>query len=360
VEIQVHCFGEPRPDAIHYATPDFASAFNPASQALAVNLQMSEALTDAEVVHSHTWYSNMAGHWASLAHKIPHIITAHSLEPRRPWKEEQLGGGYRLSSWAERTAYHSASAVIAVSNGMRDDILTVYPDIDPTRVHTVRNGVDTDIFAPRLDNDVYARLGIPAESPYAIFVGRITRQKGIAHLLRAWRDVPRDIGLIVAASSPDEPAIGAEVESLIHELQATRPNVVWIKEMLPIHDLTVLLTGARVALCPSIYEPLGIVNLEAMACGTAVIASEVGGIPEVVDHQRTGELVPYDGDGPDFEGLFAQAISRIAPNEDLCRTYGDAGRARAISEFGWDAVALATLDVYRFAQLGMHRFAQGV
>jgi starch synthase len=347
VEVDVHCFGGARSDGSYgYETPAEFSEANPALQAIATDLAIANNLGDVDVVHSHTWYANMAGHTASLLYGVPHIVSAHSLEPLRPWKAEQLGGGYQISSWAEKTAYEGAAAIIAVSDGMRADVLNAYPNVDPAKVVTIRNGVDTSRFAPNHDGSVLAEYGITGR--YAMFVGRITRQKGLAHLLRAWRDVPSDYGLVLAAGSPDEPGIGNEVAELIAELQASRSNIWWIKEMLPHEKLTAALTHADLFLCPSIYEPLGIVNLEAMACETAVLASRVGGIPEVVNHGTTGELVNYsEGDIPGFESAISEAITRLMANPNLLSQYGKAGRQRAISEFGWEAVAATTLALYK-------------
>jgi starch synthase len=347
VEVDVHCFGGTRTDGSHgYSTPVEFEEANPALQAIATDLAIAQNLGEVDVIHSHTWYANMAGHTASLLYGTPHIVSAHSLEPLRPWKAEQLGGGYQISSWAEKTAYEAAAAIIAVSDGMRADVLKAYPNVDPSKVVTIRNGVDVSRFAPNNDSSVLSEFGVTGR--YAIFVGRITRQKGLAHLLRAWRDVPAEYGLVLAAGSPDEPIIGEEVGELIAELQRSRRNVWWIKEMLPHEKLTALLTQADLFLCPSIYEPLGIVNLEAMGCETAVLASRVGGIPEVVSHQVTGELVDYtEGDIPAFEGALTQAITRLMGDPELLVQYGKAGRQRAASEFGWDAVAATTLALYK-------------
>jgi starch synthase len=344
--VDVHCFGGPRSDGAHgYDTPQEFSSANPALQAIATDLAIANNLSKVQLVHSHTWYANMAGHTASLLHGIPHIVSAHSLEPLRPWKAEQLGGGYQISSWAEKTAYEGAAAIISVSDGMRADVLSAYPDVDPAKVHTIRNGVDVSKFAPNPDASVLAKYGITG--PYATFVGRITRQKGLAHLLRAWKSVPAEHGLVLCAGSPDEPGIGSEVAELIAELQKTRKNVWWIKDMLPHAELTAVLTQAQLFLCPSIYEPLGIVNLEAMGCQTAVLASRVGGIPEVVDHLKTGELVNYTEDHSKFEGDLSEAITRLMANPELLTKYGEAGRERATTHFGWDAVAQATIALYR-------------
>ena len=345
VSLSIHCFGEEREDAQAQQVPVEFSQSNPALQAIATDTAIADALGNVDLVHTHTWYANMAGHLASLIHGIPHIMTAHSLEPLRPWKAEQLGGGYQLSSWAERSSVEGAAAVIAVSDGMRADLLAAYPNVDPMRVHTIRNGVDTTKFAPNLDPHILAKYTITGR--YALFVGRITRQKGLAHLLRAWKEVPSEYGLVIAAGSPDEPKIGQEVAELIEELQLSRKNVWWIREMLPHNELTALLTSADLFLCPSIYEPLGIVNLEAMGCATAVLASNVGGIPEVVEDGKTGILVNFDPDSHIYEFDLAQAITGVMAQPELLHRYGLAGRERAQKLFGWDAVATATIDLYR-------------
>lgn len=344
MEVSVHCFGAPRNDAFAYTLPDDFPDINPALQAIATDLLIANALAEVQIVHSHTWYANMAGHLASKMYGIPHVMSAHSLEPLRPWKAEQLGAGYQISSWAEQTAIESASAIIAVSDGMRADVLAAYPNVDPSKVVTIRNGVDTEKFSPVVDPSVLSKYGISGK--YALFVGRITRQKGLAHLLRAWREVPAEYGLVLAAGSPDEPGIGREVADLIAELQSTRRNVWWIEKMLPHDELTALLTSAELFLCPSIYEPLGIVNLEAMGCATAVLASAVGGIPEVVSNGVTGELVTYTPDHAKFEKDFSEAITRLMGQPDLLAKYGTSGRERAQHEFGWDAVATTTVNLY--------------
>lgn len=345
ISVDVHCFGGKRDDAFGYSTPAEFTDANPAVQALATDLEIASQMSTVDIVHSHTWYANMAGHIAALHYSIPHIVSAHSLEPLRPWKTEQLGAGYAISSWAEKTAYESAAAIIAVSDAMRSDVLKAYPNLDPAKVITIRNGVDTDKFAPNYDASVAEKFQIHGQ--YAIFVGRITRQKGLAHLLRAWKNVPSEYGLVLAAGSPDEEGIGNEVAELITELQKRRENICWIKEMVPHHELTALLTGANLFICPSIYEPLGIVNLEAMGCETAVLASRVGGIPEVVSHGQTGELVDYTGDAITFENALTQSITRLMSQPELLAQYGVAGRVRARKEFGWEAVAQATVELYR-------------
>ncbi len=344
--VDVHCFGGVRDDgAFGYETPASFSYANPAIQAVATDLEIANNLQNVNVIHSHTWYANMAGHFGSLLHGLPHVITAHSLEPLRPWKADQLGGGYQISSWAEKSAYESADAIIAVSDGMRADVLAAYPNVDPSKVVTIRNGVDVDRFKPTTDSALLTELGITGR--YAIFVGRITRQKGLAHLLRAWQNVPVEYGLVLAAGSPDEEIIGNEVKALIEELQKTRPNVIWIPDMLPHEKLCALLTSADLFICPSIYEPLGIVNLEAMACETAVLATSVGGIPEVVADGSTGKLVNYSGDGATLENDLSTAIIELMKEPALLKLYGEAGRKRAAAEFGWPAVARATLALYQ-------------
>ena len=346
VSVDVHCFGGVREDgAIGYLTPASFADANPAVQAIATDLDIANNLQNVDIIHSHTWYANMAGHFGALLHGVPHVITAHSLEPLRPWKADQLGGGYQISSWAEKSAYESADAIIAVSDGMRADVLAAYPNVNPTKVVTIRNGVDVDRFKPTTDKALLNELGITGQ--YAIFVGRITRQKGLAHLLRAWQNVPAEYGLVLAAGSPDEETIGNEVKALIEELQKTRPNVIWIPDMLPHEKLCALLTSADLFICPSIYEPLGIVNLEAMACETAVLATRVGGIPEVVSDGNTGKLVNYSGDGAALERDLAAAIIELMKEPDLLKKYGEAGRKRAAAEFGWPAVARATLALYQ-------------
>jgi starch synthase len=345
IKVDVHCFAGARSDAFGYDTPVAFAESNAALQALATDLAIADQLGNVDVIHSHTWYANFAGFTANLLYGIPHIVSAHSLEPLRPWKAEQLGGGYRISSWAEKSAYEAAQAIIAVSDGMRADVLNAYPNVDPSKVFTIRNGVDVTRFAPNRNTDVLTKYGI--DGRYAIFVGRITRQKGLAQLLRAWMNVSPEYGLVLAASSPDEPGISNEVADLITELRVTRKNIWWIKEMAPHDELTALLTNAELFLCPSIYEPLGIVNLEAMACETAVLGSRVGGIPEVVAHNETGRLVDYDSNNTKkFETDFATQIEDLMSNPKQLIAMGKAGRIRAEKHFGWDEVAKQTIKLY--------------
>jgi starch synthase len=352
-EIEVHAFGGPRPDAIGHGVPAGLQAANGALQAVGVDVEIAAALTDVDLAHSHTWYANHAGHLAKLVHGIPHVVTAHSLEPRRPWKADQLGGGYRLSSWVERTSYLDADAVIAVSRGMRADVLDVYPDLDPAKVFVVGNGVDAQAYRPVEAPDVVRSLGVDPDRPYALFVGRITRQKGLMHLLAAAEQLPPEAGLVLCAGAPDTPAERTQVADAVAELQSRRSGVVWIEQMLPREQLVPLITGATVFVVPSVYEPLGIVNLEAAACGTAVVASDVGGIPEVVDDGRTGLLVHYDPDRPaEFAAGLAARISELLADPARAAAMGTAGRERVLAEFGWPAIAQQTVQVYEAVLAG--------
>ncbi|MFG3419427.1 glycogen synthase [Micromonospora sp. NPDC047730] len=357
-DVRVHCFGAPRtePGVTAYAEPAGLGGANAALRTMGVDLEMAAACAGTDVVHSHTWYANLAGHTAKLLHGVPHVVTAHSLEPLRPWKAEQLGGGYALSSWCERTAFEAADAVIAVSEGMRRDVLTAYPAVDPDRVRVVYNGIDTDEYSPDHGTDVVDRLGIDPARPSVVYVGRITRQKGLPYLLRAARDLPADAQLVLLAGAPDTPEIAAEVEGLVAELRAGRSGVVWVAEMLPKHEVIQVLTHATVFVCPSVYEPMGIVNLEAMACETAVVATATGGIPEVVVDGGTGLLVPIeqaaDGSGrpldPDrFVADLAARVNEALADPGRATEFGLAGRRRAVEQFSWDAVARRTLEVYR-------------
>jgi starch synthase len=347
-DLQVHCWGEGATDGIHRHRPWPAlDAANDALRTFSVDLSMAAALEGRDLVHSHTWYANLAGHLAKLLYGVPHVVTSHSLEPLRPWKAEQLGGGYALSGWAERTAIEAADAVIAVSGAMREDILTCYPALDPARVHVVHNGIDSELYRPDHDTDVLERIGIDPGRPYVLFVGRITRQKGVPHLLRAARRLDPAAQLVLCAGAPDTPAIGQEFRALVDELRPLRDGVFWIPEMLPRGEVVQLLTHARAFVCPSVYEPLGIVNLEAMACGTAVVASAVGGIPEVVADGTSGLLVPYAATEQErFEQGLAEALNRLVGDAGEAARMGEAGRERAVREFGWDTVARRTVEVY--------------
>ncbi|MFC9288019.1 glycogen synthase [Streptomyces sp. NPDC057052] len=350
VDLEVHCWGEGRTEGVrrHRSWPVLDGA-NDALRTFSVDLAMAAALEDRELVHSHTWYANLAGHLAKELYGVPHVVTAHSLEPLRPWKAEQLGGGYRLSGWAERTAVEAADAVIAVSGAMREDILACYPALDAARVHVVHNGIDTALYRPDHRTDALNRIGVDPARPYVLFVGRITRQKGVPHLLRAVRDIDPAAQVVLCAGAPDTPEIDREFRELFAELSRARDGVHWIPRMLPRPEVIQLLTHAAVFACPSVYEPLGIVNLEAMACGTPVVASRVGGIPEVVEDGATGLLVPVaEGDegARAFEAGLARALDSVLGDPATARRMGEAGRVRAVEEFGWDAVARRTVRLY--------------
>uniref|UniRef100_UPI001942F9D0 glycogen synthase n=1 Tax=Actinoplanes couchii TaxID=403638 RepID=UPI001942F9D0 len=357
-DVRVHCFGAPRDEAgvTAYPEPAELAEANAALRTMGVNLAIAQGCAGADVVHSHTWYANFAGHTAKLLHGIPHVLTTHSLEPLRPWKAEQLGGGYALSSFCEKTAIEAADAIIAVSGGMRRDVLKAYPTVDPDRVHVVYNGIDTQLYQPDPGTDVVERLGIDRNRPSVVFVGRITRQKGLPYLVRACADLPSDAQIVLLAGAPDTPEIAAEVAALVADLQKTRDGVIWVQEMLPKQEVIQVLTHATVFVCPSIYEPMGIVNLEAMACETAVVATATGGIPEVVADGETGVLVPIeqvqDGTGtpvdPErFVADLAAALTRLITDPQLAERMGKAGRRRAVEKFSWARIAEDTLDIYR-------------
>lgn len=345
VDLEVHCWGEGRGVGVIRHRPWAAlDTANDALRTFSVDLAMAAGLEGRDLVHSHTWYTNLGGHLAKMLYGVPHVMTAHSLEPLRPWKAEQLGGGYALSSWAERTAIETADAVIAVSGAMREDILTCYPTLDPDKVHIVHNGIDTTLYRPDSGTDVLDRLGLDRKRPYVLFVGRITRQKGVPHLLRAVRGIDPAAQVVLCAGAPDTPEIDREFRELYQELSRVREGVHWIPQMLPRPEVIQLLTHAAAFACPSVYEPLGIVNLEAMACGTPVVASQVGGIPEVVDDGKTGLLVAVDDD---FEAGLTRALDQVIGDPEAARRMGEAGRERAVGEFGWDAVARRTVRLYK-------------
>jgi starch synthase len=367
VDLTVHCEGDPK-DASpadtggpgmpavrrHRPWPGLDGA-NDALRTFSTDLAMAAAAVNdpaagsdaglatgpAELVHSHTWYANLAGHLAAMLAGVPHVMTSHSLEPRRPWKAEQLGGGYRLSSWAEKTAIEAAAAVVAVSAGMRTDILDAYPNVDPARVHVIRNGIDTEEYSPDLGTDVLERYGVDPDRPSVVFVGRITRQKGVPVLLRAAAELDPRAQLVLCAGAPDTPELLAEVTELVDGLKARRDGVLWISGMLQKPEVIQLLSHAALFACPSVYEPLGIVNLEALAGGAAVVASRVGGIPEVVDDGVTGLLVP-----PDDPSALAAAMNTVLADPKRAAAMGQAGRERAVTEFGWAAIARQTADLY--------------
>jgi starch synthase len=349
VDLTVQCWGENREDPpAHGHVPSSAlHGANPALATLSIDLSMTAAVADRELVHSHTWYANMAGYLAKLLYQVPHVVTTHSLEPLRPWKVEQLGGGYALSCWAERTAIVDADAIIAVSHGMRSDVLKVYPTVDPDRVHVVPNGIDSDLYHYTDDRSAWAEHGLDPDRPTVLFVGRVTRQKGVPHLVRAAAEFDPRAQLVLCAGEPDTPELAKEFIGLVDELQAARDGVHWIQEMLPREQVVQLLSGATVFACPSVYEPQGIVNLEAMGCETAVVASDVGGIPDVVRNGVTGLLVPYTAnDARTFEHTFAERVNELLRDPARAAAMGRAGRERAVGEYGWDAIAARTVSIY--------------
>ncbi|SJM53071.1 Predicted glycogen synthase, ADP-glucose transglucosylase, Actinobacterial type [Gulosibacter sp. 10] len=359
IDVRVRCFGGPRDEegTFAYDVPADLVGANAALGFLGTDLRIANDVEGADLVHSHTWYANQAGNIAKFLHGIPHVVSAHSLEPLRPWKAEQLGGGYRLSSWMERDAYLNADRVIAVSNGMREDILRSYPDLDPEKVVTIYNGIDIDEWRPTDDPDAVRALGIDPDAPTVIFVGRITRQKGLPYLLRALRELPAEVQVVLCAGAPDTKEIEAEVRELVDRLREERGGAVhWISEHLPRPKIMALLTAADVFVCPSVYEPLGIVNLEAMSCGTAVVGSGTGGIPEVVEDGVTGRIVPIeqvqDGTGtpidPDrFVADLAAALGEVLADPERAAEYGRAGRARVEREFTWARISKQTQALYR-------------
>jgi starch synthase len=359
-DVRVHCFGQPRsePGVTAYPEPAGLKDANAALRTMGVDLEIANGCAGADIVHSHTWYANFAGHTAKLLHGVPHVVTTHSLEPLRPWKAEQLGGGYALSSFCERVAIENADAVIAVSGGMKRDVLTAYPSVDPDRIRVVYNGIDTEQYQPDHGTGVIDRLGIDLSRPSVVFVGRITRQKGLPYLMRACRDLPPQTQIILLAGAPDTREIAAEVEALAVELREARDShgVIWVQEMLPKTEVIQVLTHATVFVCPSIYEPMGIVNLEAMACETAVVATATGGIPEVVADGETGVLVPIeqlaDGTGtpvhPErFVADFAAAMTELIEDPQRAERMGKAGRRRAVEQFSWSRIAEDTMAVYQ-------------
>jgi alpha-maltose-1-phosphate synthase len=345
LEVTVHCQGADRPakDAAGVSVRAYrpADALDGVLATMSTDLAMAAAAGGADLVHSHTWYANLAGHTAALLHGIPHVMTTHSLEPLRPWKAEQLGGGYRLSSWCERAAITSAAAVVAVSEGMRADVRAAYPDVDPARIHVIHNGIDTGEYSPDPATDVLERHGIDPARPSVVFVGRITRQKGLGVLLRAAHALDPAAQLVLCAGAPDTAELAREVSAGVESLGRARDGVVWISGMLAKPEIIQILSHATVFACPSVYEPLGIVNLEAMACATAVVASRVGGIPEVVDDGRTGLLVP-----PGDPAALAAALNELLAAPERATAMGLAGRARAVEHFGWGAIAEQTITLY--------------
>jgi alpha-maltose-1-phosphate synthase len=355
LDVDVYCFGGVRSSRLVRRSYEPWASLPPsgagaALRAMATDLRMAADVEGADLVHSHTWYANFGGHLAKLLYGIPHVMTTHSLEPRRPWKEAQLGGGYAVSSYCERTAIESADAVIAVSAAMAEDVRTCYPSVDPHRVIVIHNGIDPGEYRPDRRADALLRLGIDPDRPSVMWIGRVTAQKGIDHLLAACPHVERDAQLILCAGAPDTPEIGREMRGRAEELMRGRSGVYWIEEMLPRAEVVQLLSHATVFVCPSVYEPFGLINLEAMACGVPVVATAVGGIPEIVVDGETGYLVPVVEDEPAPGGGLSQALAyslnRVLGDPEKARRMGDAGRRRVLEHFTWDAVARQTADLY--------------
>ena len=351
-QVSVHCWGSPRDEPGVTAHQPWAALSQPkpestALEAMSINLTMAAAVKGADIVHSHTWYANFGGHLSKLTWSIPHVVTTHSLEPLRPWKAEQLGGGYAISRFCEQTAIEGADAVIAVSRGMRQDVLSCYPNVSADRVHVIHNGIDAEVYRPLHSNEALARLGIDPDVPFALFAGRVTRQKGLHLLLASAHKINPRYQLVIVASSPDTPEIGAEVAQLAERVRVERGNLVWIGRFIPLEDLIHLYASATVFVCPSVYEPFGLVNLEAMACETAVVASRVGGIPEIVVEGETGYLVDYAPE--DVEGFIAALAARVdelLSDPPLAARMGKAGRERVLGHFGWPAIAARTVELY--------------
>ena len=364
VPVEVRCFGEQQsddpnlrvrgygawPDAKQNTDPRFAGALD----ALERSLRMAKDTLDANVVHCHTWYTDMAGFWAKKLWDVPLVQTIHSLEPLRPWKVEQLGNGYHLSSWIERTGMEDADAIVAVSQETRNDVLRLF-NVDPNKVHVIHNGIDLDQYRATAASDALVKRGVDPSKPFVLFVGRITRQKGIIHLVNAIPEIDPSLQVVLCAGAPDTKEIGQEMQERVAEVSAQRPGVIWIQEMLPRADVIQFYAQASLFCCPSVYEPFGIINLEAMACETAVVASAVGGIPEVVVPGETGELVPlalkpgtFDPVDPaQFAHDLASAINKVARDPELMARYGAAGRRRVEDHFSWTAIAQRTVDLYR-------------
>lgn len=362
VDLRVLCFGKPRtlPEVWHAFLPwselNGSAPHLAALRTLSVDLRIAAALEGCDIAHSHTWYSNLAGHFGKLLYGIPHVMTSHSLEPLRPWKAEQLAGGYALSCFCERTAIEAADAVIAVSAGMKRDVLASYPRVDAQKVHVIHNGIDPEEYKPDAGVSVLEAHGIDPTQPYAVFVGRITRQKGVVYLLEAARSFDRELSLVLCAGEPDTPEMAQQARELVNELRSRGARLIWIEKMLPRSAVIQILSHARVFVCPSVYEPFGIVNVEAMSCGIPVVASAVGGIPEIVDEGVTGYLVQYETDGslagtpkhPEaFAAELANRVNRLARNPALARQMGEAGRRRVLERFSWAAIAETTQALYR-------------
>jgi starch synthase len=351
-DVSVQCWGSPRDDPGVTAHQPWTALSEPKPestvlQAMSINLAMAAAVKGVELVHSHTWYANFGGHLSKLAWSIPHVVTTHSLEPLRPWKAEQLGGGYSISRYCEQAGIEGADAVIAVSKGMREDVLTSYPKVNPDKVHVIHSGIDADVYSPRPSEEALNRLGVDPNVPFALFAGRLTRQKGLHLLLAAAHRINPRYQLVIVASSPDTPEIAAEVGDLAERVRSQRGNLVWLGRFIPLEDLIHLYSSASVFVCPSVYEPFGLVNLEAMACETAVVGSNVGGIPEIVVDGETGYLIDFDPEHVEsFTTALATRIDELLSDPTLATKMGKAGRQRVLRQFGWPAIAARTVELY--------------
>ena len=364
IEVEVHCWGPQHLDRgkLHVRgaepwseiTNGTEARFKSALEALSLNLTQIKALEGIDLVHTHTWYVSMAGYLAKKLYGVPFVLTTHSLEPLRAWKAEQLGNGYAMSSWMERTAILDADAIVAVSNGTKADILRAYPDVNPDRIHVIYNGIDLDEYQKTTDTTALTDYGVDPAVPYVLFVGRITRQKGVTHLVDAIRYLPPETQVVLCAGAPDTPEIAAEMREKVEEARKAHPRIVWIEKMVTRQETIQLYSHARVFCCPSVYEPFGIINLEAMACGAAVVASATGGIKEVVVDGETGYLVPFKQDPvtsfPSEPAQFARdlgaKLEALLGDEEKCRRFGEAGRRRAEEIFSWRAIAKETISLY--------------
>jgi starch synthase len=365
IEVEVHCWGDQKIDQgnLHVRgscpwsaiTEGTTQKFKTALETLSLNLAQMVTLDRIDIVHTHTWYVSMAGFLAKTLFDIPFVLTTHSLEPLRAWKAEQLGSGYRMSSWIERTAIHDADAIVAVSKGTREDILKAYPEVDPARIHVIYNGIDLDEYQKTSETAALTKYGVDPALPYVLFVGRITRQKGVTHLVDAIRHMPRNTQVVLCAGAPDTPEIAAEMRHKVDEVKTVNPHVVWIEKMVTKKEAIQLYSSCRVFCCPSVYEPFGIINLEAMACHAPVVASATGGILEVVVDSETGYLVPFEQDpvtkfpsDPDeFSRNLASRINELMADPEKARRFGDAGRRRVEAKFSWSAIADETIALYQ-------------
>src|SRR4051812_40092208 len=365
IDVEVHCWGEQQSDdpnlTVRGAEPwseitnGTTEKFRGALEAFSLNLNQIKALSGVDVVHTHTWYVSMAGFLAKKLYGVPFILTTHSLEPLRAWKSEQLGSGYAMSSWMERTAILDADAVIAVSNGTKEDILRAYPTVLPERIHVIYNGIDLEEYQKTSETSALVEYGVDPAQPYILFVGRITRQKGVTHLVDAIRYLPSDTQVVLCAGAPDTPEIAGEMRAKVDEVRESHPRVIWIEKMVSKREVIQLYSHARIFCCPSVYEPFGIINLEAMACEAPVVASATGGIKEVVVDGETGYLVPFEQDpvtsfptDPEqFAHDLASRLADLLKDPDRCRKFGEAGRKRVEQTFSWTAIADQTIELYR-------------